>query len=141
MTNKATPVQAGIDPLVAEIVKKLENPYLWQKDELEYTDPLCKKAAALLRSQAERITTLTAARDFNARDGYKCGQKLADMEMRAKAAESLLADAREALNKIAGRIIDEGNNSYRQEVTGQKAASIARATLSRLKPGENGGGE
>lgn len=84
---------------------------------------------------ADALTRLTKERDANARDGYQCGQKLADMEIRAEAAESRLAELEQEAAKVvdAGRLarlvaeIRQGKSSTpRCEPPGEADVDIAR---------------
>ena len=123
------------------------------------------EVAALLRSQAERIAALEVERDrwYKACENAEIAAEQAkeqreeharrrvhteaswyEVSQQRDAAESLLADAREALEPFAG--LPEGWHIVAYNKTGTTACAFnageverARATLSRLKLGEKGG--
>lgn len=161
MTDKAAHVQAGIDPLVKKAIKQLwPNSLLGPKNLTElivFIEEERECEAEYRRSQAERIITLEALeKDTSTKFFSEHEQRIA--------AESLLAEARKALEFYANR--DSYRNRPLEEqralngdrdptiaITGVARAPAgcalsdiqedrqgdrARAILSRLNPGEKG---
>lgn len=160
----ASPVQAGIDPLVAEIealvkfqrdmADFLSKEAALTNEDREYWAKLfnaenCIQTAALLRSQAERIAALEVdlkrcenmhlpeATVAAIRGHQNCMSAFESVQLRALTAESLLAEAREALEEAAEYVAFNHFASDRHRAV--ELVHKFRATLSRLKPGEKGG--
>lgn len=146
----ASPVQAGIDPLVAEIEALRNRAHNWRNnsDKARVSVPLgeIRTILAGYRSQAERIAALERFEANATKSITDLDMALGKTLRERAAAESLLAEAREALEKAhraehrkLGEMLaakDEGTNWQGGKVNG---LATALATLSRLKPGEKGG--